>query len=317
VAERLYTLTPLGSVSARFSQIEGRRVASLLLEKGIREHYSYPPYHMFRLRFATSRTQNSDYLLHPEYWPDGRVDRIVAGYEFNDRWESWSFNAFLNLESSTTLFGQSDYEYSKRTIDLRGRFELPAGWELRVRLYNGFGSGDIPPQSLYYAGNASPMDAMDDPLVRSKGVLPSEVRDHTILPGGGMMRAFAGSPIGGAKIDAINAELRFSDFIPFVIPDVPVLNYVTRKFNGVVFCDAGRIAGPDQHLWDERFELDCGVGFRLNSIYGLIGPAAYSDLLSGNGVRSLRVDFPFYTSAPPGDENKLKFRWVVSFRETF
>ena len=130
------------------------------------------------------------------------------------------------------------------------------------------------------------------------------------------MRGFVGvPPVAADKMDAVNAEARFNSFLPFVNLRLPVLDVVMSRFRSVLFFDAGRGSDQDRRLWDERFEIDWGFGFRLSSLFALVGPLAQSDLLPGVGLQTLRFDFPVYVSRPVRDENRLKFRWAISFSE--
>jgi hypothetical protein len=90
------------------------------------------------------------------------------------------------------------------------------------------------------------------------------------------------------------------------------MNYV----NSSLFFDAGRIAMQNQKLWDQRFEVDFGFGFRLTSLWNIFGEFARSDLLSSIGLNTIRIDFPIYASVPALGENKLKLRWVLSFSQS-
>jgi hypothetical protein len=130
------------------------------------------------------------------------------------------------------------------------------------------------------------------------------------------MRGYYESTIAGDKIDAVNAEARFGSLLPFVKWRLPLLDYLTRYVHSVAFADAGRVASAPANLWDQRFEADLGVGLRLNSLRDVFGDLSRSSLFSSGGIQTLRVDFPFYITAPPPGESKLKFRWVFGLNET-
>ncbi|MBI4548393.1 MAG: M1 family metallopeptidase [Ignavibacteriae bacterium] len=317
LAHNFYKLTPLSSASIRWYRIEGRKGVTLSSEKGLRRRYSYPPYHTVRLTYAYSQADNSEYLLYPLTWEEGILHRILVGYEYQNRGKFWNVNAWATLESSTSLFGQSDWDFAKRTFEVRTNLTMPLGWTLALRLYNGVGYGDIPNQTKYYFTNGSPIEQFNAPFFRSKGPLPSTVRDHALYRGGGNMRGYYRFAPAGDKIDAFNAEARFQTLIPFFNVNVPILSRIMNMFKSTLFLDAGRIASNSQKLWDQRFELDFGFGFRLKSLATLFGPFAQSNLFSSIGLQTLRVDFPIYVSMPVPDENKLKFRWVVSLSEAF
>jgi len=131
------------------------------------------------------------------------------------------------------------------------------------------------------------------------------------------MRGYLNAGAASDEIEAVNAEARFQTLIPFADFRVPVFSTLSDLIRSRLFIDAGRIAPQSLRLWDQRFELDCGFGFSLNSLSTIFGPFSESNLLSGIGLNTIRVDFPIYVSKPLVDENKLKFRWVVSFGESF
>ena len=309
-------LTP-GEISVRWYRMEGRKNVSFSLFKDFNRRYSYPPSHQVRLKYAFSKVIDRNYLLHPEVWEDGNLHSLIAGYSYSNRGSFWNVNASVQLEGSSSLFGRSSFQYSKRTFLVRSRFTMPGGWSLNARLYSGAGYGVVPAQAKFYFAGASPMEEMSDPLLRSKGVVPSTVRDHVVTPGGGMMRGYYRFPISGDKIEAVNMEARFSSVIPFVRIPIPVVSSVMRHFQSSLFLDAGRITGQTEKLWDRRFEIDFGFGLRLQSLAGLIGEFGRSNLFSAVGLQTLKIDFPLYSSAPFPGENKVKFRWVISFREEF
>lgn len=316
VSHNLYELTPLAGASARWYRIEGRKGVTLSFQKEIRRHYSYPPFHKLEFSVSYSQADNPEYLLHPETWQEGILNRMTAQYTYNNRGRIWNVAATALLESSTPLFGWTDFQYSKRTFTARLTLNLPADMRLGLRLIDGAGSGDVPVQTKYYFSGSAPIDQIDEPFFRSKGMLPSTVRDHALAAGGGWMRGYYSLPIAGDKMEAANAEIHFSTLLPFLNPpDLPVLGYLNRVFRTSFFADAGRIAVQPQNLWDQKFEADCGVGVGLTGLSPIFGQFSQSTLFSTVGLSTLRVDFPFYVTRPLADENRLKFRWVISMKE--
>jgi hypothetical protein len=316
LSHNTYSITPLSNASLRLYRIEGRKGASISLQKELRNNYSVPPYHTFRLTYSYSHINDGAYLWNPETWDKGNLHRIVVGYYYYNRGSFWSVNASATLESPTSLFGRSDFEYSKRTFQIRSTLNMPGGWDLALRFYNGIGYGDIPNQTKYYFSGSSPLEQLNEPLMRSRGIVPSKFRDHSLSTGGGYMRGYYRVFKLGDKIDAFNAEARFSSLIPFVNVNVPVLNYLTNYINSSFFFDAGRIAMQSQKLWDQRFEVDCGFGLRLTSFWNILGEFARSDLFTSIGLNTIRIDFPIYDSMPVLSENKLKLRWVLGFSQS-
>jgi hypothetical protein len=315
-SHNMFAYSPLSDISLRLYRIEGRHGGTFSLQKTFRKHYSYPPVHILKFTYSYSHLDDENYLWNPLSWEDGNLHRMMAGYAYNNRGSFWNVTASATLEASSSLFGRSDFQYSKRTFQIRTALNMPGDWKLLVRFFNGIGYGDIPNQTKYYYTGASPLDQFGTPLLRSRGVIPRTVREHTMSMGGGLMRGYYGSFIAGDKIDAINGEAQFSSLIPFVDYNLPVLNILNNYIHSSIFFDAGRIVPQSQKLWDQRFEIDCGFGLSLSSMYMLLGDFAQSNLISGIGLNTIRVDFPLYVSLPPPGENKLKFRWVLSFSQT-
>ena len=308
-----FNITP-GNIDLRWYRVEGRKSVSLSLRKNFYRSFSTPPSHQINLTYEYSRVIDKEYLLHPEVWDDGNLHRFITGYNYSNRWRFWNINANLSVEASSSLFGKSVYQYSKRTFLIKSQVTMPGGWFLNARFYSGFGYGDIPSQVKYYFSGSSPLQQMNDPLLRSKGVVPSLLRDHVMAPGGGMMRGFYKYAASGDKIESINFEAKFASLIPFF--KIPVLSSVFNHIQSSVFLDAGRISNQIERLWDKRYEIDFGFGLRIRSITGILGEVGQSNLFS-IGLNTLKVDFPIYCSAPFLGEDKFKFRWVLSFREEF
>jgi hypothetical protein len=243
---------------------------------------------------------------------------MLVGYEYFNYGSWWNARASATFEGSVSLVGRSDWAYSKRTFEVKSNLDMPANWTLALRVMSGVGQGDIPGQTKYYFAGGSPLDEFSSPFFRSKGVLPSTVRDHSLFYGGGGMRGYYGFlPFGSDKVEAVNAEARFTELIPYLQSGIPFVGRIMRMFRSSLFIDAGRIASNPDNLWDQKFEVDWGFGIRLASLSSLFGSFSNSNVFSGIGLRTLRVDFPLFVSAPPTDEHKLKFRWVVGLSESF
>ena len=317
--QNTYDKTPLSSVNTRYYRLEGRKGFELEFSKGYRDLYYTTPYHTVTAKYSYSKADNTDYLLAPATWDEGNLQRMILGYTYYNTGEKWIFNAAFNFESSLGIVGQNDFSYSKRTVDLKGTLRDVVPFDLSIRLYDGWGNGAIPNQAKYYFGGANPLEQMNAPFFRSKGPLPSEVRDHALYPGGGNMRGYYNFAVAGSKIEAMNAEARFSTPIPFYTGPIPVpfMGPVFRRLRSVLFFDAGRIASDPQNILDQRFEVDCGAGLRLVQLTQFFGPFSATNLLSGVGLSMIRLDFPIYVSMPAPGEDKLKFRWVVGLNETF
>jgi hypothetical protein len=325
VSHNMYHWTPISSVRARYFRIEGRHGLSVWFQKEFRRRYSVPPSHTLQIGYSYSQADDTRYLLRPETWDEGVLQRMLVNYRYSDNGEWWVANATATLETAAPIIGRNDFEYTKRTITISPKFYMPGGWTLATRLFHGVGQGNVPPQTQYYLASSSPLEQLDVPLLRSRTILPRALHEHTISQGGGTMRGYyrflneptASSgrlPGSTAKLEAFNIEARFPTIIPFVNTPIP---YLSRYVWSAVFLDAGRVAGSGGRLWDQRFECDAGFGVRLISFERLLGPFAQSSLLSTIGLQALRLDFPVYVSSPYAGENRWRFRWVVSINESF
>ncbi len=317
LSNNLYKISALTSFDGRAYLLEGRRGYAFQLNKGFRKNYTVQPYHNISLLYSYSKVTNPDYLLYPQSWDAGRLGRLAVGYTYTNRGENWNVNASANLEGSSSLFGETDFQYSKRTFEVKGNYNLPDGSSIGIRFFTGNGYGNIPNQAKYYLGGASPIEEFNMPFFRSKGMLPSTIRNHAFAPGGGNMRGYYAGLVGGEKLDAMNLEWKWSSLLPFTRFKIPIADYVLKYFRSSVFVDIGRVCRSNEYITNQNFEVDFGVGLRLASLYGLIGQASQSNILAGLGLRTLRIDFPFFNSLPLPDENKFKFRWAISINEVF
>ncbi|MFI5251903.1 MAG: M1 family metallopeptidase [Bacteroidota bacterium] len=323
VGQNTFMITPLSNINARLWRLEGRKGVDVDISKGIRDEFYVPPQHMFTARYSYSRADNTDYLLLPSTWEQGNLQRMIFGYSYYNRGDQWNVSAGMNFETSVGLFKESDWIYAKRTVDLRGTLQQIAGFDLSLRLYDGLGYGDIPNQAKYYIAEGNPLDQMSAPFLRSKGPLPTGIRDHALYPGGGFMRGYYNfTALGGGmgtKIEAVNSEAKFYSLIPFWNRSIPLISSipVLGDVRSALFFDAGRITSDPYNLWDQKFEVDCGFGFRLTNLTRYFGPFSDTNLLNSVGLNMIRFDFPIYVSMPAPGEDKLRFRWVVELNEMF
>jgi hypothetical protein len=305
-------VTPLASFGWRVFRVEGRQGFNASFTKQLRRHYSYPPYHTFEFGFSHFKLKESDYLLRPSTWEPGLLNRVFFNYAYENRGEFWEANARFNYEASVSIRAQSQFNYSKRTFDVRLFYHLPENWRLGLRIFNGRASGTIPIQTQYFFSGASPIDEFNNPFFRSRGMLPSTIRDHALYQGGGNLPGFYNQHLYGDKIDAANLELQLPGLIPFVneVGD-PVLDQLISLVRTVGFIDVGRIAFQDEDFSKKRVLVDVGFGFRINM------PTSWTTLFQSIGLTTLRLDFPLYVNDVAPGESRAKFRWVVGLSEVF
>ncbi|TAK65271.1 MAG: M1 family peptidase, partial [Bacteroidetes bacterium] len=235
VSHNFYKYSPMLTFDGRAYTLEGRKGYSLYFNKGLRRNYSTPPFHNVNVQYSFSQLMNREYLLNPFSWDEGRLHRMLFGYSYYNRGESWNLNAYATLEGSASLFGQSDFQYSKRTFELKTTFSLDNGSTVGFRLYSGVGFGNIPTQSKYYLSGASPLEQFNAPFFRSKGMLPTEIRDHAFSPGGGNVRGYYNSLFGADKMDAFNIEWKWTSYLPPSVPRIPFADYLLKYLRGSIF----------------------------------------------------------------------------------
>jgi hypothetical protein len=304
-------VTPLSFFSWRGFRIEGRQGVNVKFTKHFRKHYSYPPYQSFSFGFSHFKLKEPAYLVHPTMWEPGLLNRVLFDYGYENRGEFWEVKTKFDFESSLSVRARSQFNYSKRSFDFRFYFTLPENWELATRLYNGRASGTIPIQTEYFLAGGSPIDEFSSPFLRSKGAIPSTVREHALTPGGGNLRGFYNQFLYGDRVDAANVELRFPTLFPFLrtLGD-PFLDRAIRWVKLTGFLDVGRIAFQDEDFSKKRLLVDMGFGVRIPI-------PRVSTLFESVGLTTLRIDFPIYVNSAAGGESRGKFRWVLGLSDSF
>jgi hypothetical protein len=190
---------------------------------------------------------------------------------------------------------------------------MPLSWNFAVRLFGGFGSGDIPLQTKYLLASGNPVEQLNNPFFRSKGMLPTAVRDHAMMAGGGDLRGYYDQYLAGDRIYSLNLEIRFPSIIPFLGQQVGLLSLLKSAF----FVDAGKVWSRFEEITIKDIRWDAGFGLSL-PISGLFTSLPFhSDIFDSIGLSVVRVDFPIYLSNPLPEEERLKLRWVVGLSESF
>jgi hypothetical protein len=304
-------VSSLSSSGWRGFRIEGRQGFNLYVTKEFRRHYSYPPYQTFRLGFYHLKLKDGSYLVRSGSWEPGLLNRVQFAYSYFNRGPFWESNVRFEFESSVSVRARSQFNYSKRSFDVRFSFSLPDGWQLATRFYNGRASGTIAVQTQYYLAGGSPIEEFSAPFLRSRGTLPTDLRNHALHPGGGNLRGYFAQLLYGDKIDAVNVELRSSRLLPFVATaGTPLLDRLLNTVKLVGFADFGRIAFQSEDFSKKRILMDLGFGLRVHM-------PRFTNLFQSVGLTTLRVDFPLYVNNATPGESRGKFRWVMGLSEAF
>jgi hypothetical protein len=280
--------------------------------------------------FTRPRTEWSNYLVNQNEW--------------STYWESpYKENLSLNV-SGTYTYNKPD-ESGSVTIHLRSADEGSAGgyhylelthidkysfwkFDMRTRIYGRIGIGNaLPSESALYAAGANEEDMMDNKYMRSAGFAPQSWSgygadvNHLQYGGGLDLRGYAGYAITetdkygqavyaykGASGFAVNGELDFNRI-------VPVKNQKLKDIfalNTYLFGDLGAIAYADSHNEQElshvRFDAGAGVALTIKK-WGF---------LQDIKPLTFRFDVPFAISSTPyGDQQYVKFRWVLGINRAF
>jgi hypothetical protein len=157
----------------------------------------------------------------------------------------------------------------------------------------------IPPEERFYLAGAGPRGEWASRWFRSRGTIPT--RWTAALGGDGNVRAFADTRPSGAKLVALNAEIRTGRLVPSWVPLLGTPKIPVIDPRSSLFADAGRVTDGSLALRDVA--ADFGVGFRTKA------------LIRNHLV--LRTDLPLWRSPPEAGERPWKLRAVFSVGETF
>ncbi len=287
-------------------KIEGRYGGGFEFRKQFSRTLTIPPTHNFSFKVQLFKSTNEEYVDPIYQWDKGRLTRIVTGYTYFNYGEFWRTRFSLFFESSTML---TEFNYSKVYSELVQSFNLPFGYSFLVRLFGGYGNGNIPNQTKFFIATSSPIEQFYKPIYRSK-IFPADFRKQIEPFGGAGLRGYIEQNIGNDRAYSANFELRFPSLLPF-FRSLPV---VGRLFRTVLFFDAGKVWEQGRRTSIKDVKYDFGFGIR-SDLFGQI--SSVTDVFSEIGISAIRIDFPIYVSHPLSGEKKLKFRWVLGFDGTF
>lgn len=287
-----FELSKNAFVGLSVSKIEGRYGGNLEFSKQAGQTLSIPPFHKFsfKVSFLKTMTTVNDYVDDLFKWEPGNITRIISTYNYSNRGRIWQTNFSISFESSSI---SSDFVYSKVTPELVQTFYLPKNFLFKVRLFWGYGEGNLPNQVKYYAASSSPVDQFEKPFFRSK-IFPDKIREHLYDVGNANLRGYVSQNFAGDKAYALNSEFEF----PSIFTLKPSL-----------FFNVGKVWSQGK-ISLENAVLDCGISVKSDILKQL---SFYTNIFSQIKVGTLRLDFPIYVSSPASRENKLKFRWVLGF----
>ena len=279
--------------------------------------------------FTRPKSIWSDYLINQTEWStywDGPNKmnmslNVSATYTYSVPNESGYVTAHLRSAAE----GTGSYNYLEIIhVDRQAFWKL----DMRTRIYGRIGyGGNLPNESALYAAGANEEDMMDNKYMRSAGFAPQQWSgygsdvNHLQYGGGLDLRGYAGYAMTemdkygqavyaykGASGFAVNGELDFNRI-------VPVKNQKLKDLfalNTYLFGDLGAIAYTNSHNEQElsHVRLDAGVGVAWTiKKWGF---------LQDIKPLTFRFDVPFAISSTPyGDQQYVKFRWVLGISRAF
>jgi len=255
-------------------------------------------------KYAFRRVEIGDDITAVPSWSVGKVNQAYLNFNFNPRGIIWRSLLSYEIRHVNSAFG-SDATFTRLQGALRFWIPNQRGDGFYFRLFHGtfLQQGDDKPlQYLFSAFDANPVEQFETFYLRSRGALPAEAHYHR--PGGGNLRGYFDQPErAGKSLLAANLELRKSLRLPILGRLLaPVLGNSTLA----AFFDTGRF----KDLSDKSRQLsDAGVGITFNKI---VPDAWYSFIIGTN--YTIRLDFPLWVSRPRANQDKLEFRYVLSFQ---
>ncbi len=302
--------TPLGFLGrggsflgkARF--LEGCEYYEIGLVKETRARQSLLPTHRLDISIVSEKLTHSEYLSAFQPW-SGKNEaanffRITWAANLQSRKTLWNFG--LGGEASTL---GSDLDVRREWGWFEMRMPVQKKFELYLRSFAGLANRAAPPQKRFYLASANPEEALDAPLVRSRGVVPTRFLDNVRLSGGGNVRGFYNLNLSGNGVASTTVELTFPRFAPMGwLPKIPLLTAFLKGYSNYVFADFGALAfyrGQAVNEFDDELDLkgyfDLGAGLRFPHVWP---------------KHRFRLDFPFYRNPNLGEKN-FRFRWVIGW----
>jgi hypothetical protein len=279
--------------------------------------------------FTRPKSIWSDYLINQSEWSTywDRPNKmnmslnVSATYTYNVPNESGYVTAHLRSAAE----GTGSYNYLEVThVDRQAFWKL----DMRTRIYGRIGyGGNLPNESALYAAGANEEDMMDNKYMRAAGFAPQQWSgygsdvNHLQYGGGLDLRGYSGYAITetdkygqavyaykGASGFAVNEELDFNRIVPIKNQKLKDL----FALNTYLFGDLGAMAYTNSHNEQElsHVRLDAGVGVAWTiKKWGF---------LQDIKPLTFRFDVPFaVSSTPAGDNQYVKFRWVVGINRAF
>ncbi|MGH8003671.1 MAG: hypothetical protein ACRECJ_02970, partial [Limisphaerales bacterium] len=276
-----------GKLFGKARLVEGRGYYEAGLSKESRARQLLPPVHRFSLSFVSEKMTQPEYLS--AYGPWSAKNEAV-------NFARLKWDAELRVEKTKLNFGvvgeaavfDSDLGVNRGWGWLEVWTPVAKKFELYLRTFGGLGNRSAAPQKRFYLASGSPEEALDAPLVRSRGVVPTRFVDNFRLSGGGNVRGFYAQNLSGDGVASATVELTFPRLVSFkFMPKIPLVTPFLQNYSNYVFADFGTLGfyktgvasiGNEDEL-DLDGYIDLGAGLRFPHVWP---------------KHRFRLDFPFY-----------------------
>ncbi len=293
-----------GKIFGKARLVEGREYYEAGLFKETRARQLFPPVHRVSLSLASEKLTLPEYLSAYNPWSAKNEVATFLRLKWEAEMRAGKAELDFGLAGEASILG-SDSDVRR----FWGRFEVRAPvWKkftLDLRSFAGLGNRDAPPQKRFYLASATPEEALDAPILRSRGGVPTRIVDNVRLYGGGNVRGFYAQNLSGDGVASATVELTFPRLVSFkFIPNIPLVTAFLQNYSNYVFADFGALGhyrGLYVNELDDELDikgyLDLGAGLRFPHVWP---------------KHRFRLDFPFYRY-PKLNEDNFRFRWLVGW----
>jgi len=310
-----YSLGRQTTLSGQSYKLEGRTENSAVVSRRLHDNaFNRPPFCDYSIGFRTSALLDADYLPPKIGWDKGRVNVLYLTWGYQPRLFSSSYLE-LGIESSTL---GSRWDFSKFHL----RYKLPITirrnyFSATVRLYAGYGTGDIPVQEQFYFSGASPRELFENKFYRSRGTLPDVAwqrkkngNRHLYYDGGGSVAGYYDANIFSRRLMAYGLDLNFFNPARWALKKTI---FVITEFDPYLFSEGGWAWNSNNELkggLKELYLMDAGFGAKYFLKF----------VPSWWGAYVLRFDFPIWINRPHRigpNEKSLSLRWLMGLDHDF
>jgi len=293
-----------GKLFGRARWAEGREYYEAGISKESRPRQLFPPVHRMSLSMVSEKLVHSEYLSAYNSWSAKNEEATFLRFKWEAETRAGKMELNYDFAGEASILGSD--------LDVRrfwGRFEIRTPvWKkfsLDLRSFAGLGNRDAPPQKRFYLASGNPEEALDAPIVRSRGALPTRFVDNVRLFGGGNVRGFYAQNLSGDGVASATVELTFPRLVSFkFMPKIPLVTAFLQNYSNYVFADFGAL-GHYRGLYPNELDDELDIKGYLDLGAGLRFPHVWPK-------HRFRLDFPFYRY-PQLNEDNFRFRWVVGW----